>query len=349
MRWFSNSVSRRQFAALLGVAGLSVTGPAGSAGVFKVVGAADWAAFKARFVSADGRIVDTGNGGVSHSEGQGYALMLAQAANDREAFSRIWSWTSANLLRKDMRLFSWRFDPVKGITDYNNATDGDLIIAWALQLAGTRWSVPEYTVMSRAIRNEILSRLVRRYGGRTLLLPGLEGFIFSDSITVNPSYFVFPALDLFAKLEPKSAWPDVRDESLRLVRDGRFGAVDTPVDWMRVDQAGRLWSDPDRPPTFGYDAIRVPLYMIWSDRKNDQALRGIRLWWSTARLPAGGIPATVNVVNGSMSSTGLSPGAQRIVQLTLNGKLAAAMPPMHQDYYSTVLWILTGLAAEGVA
>ena len=36
-----------------------------------------WAAYKTRFFQPEGRIVDTGNGGVSHSEGQGYGLLLA--------------------------------------------------------------------------------------------------------------------------------------------------------------------------------------------------------------------------------------------------------------------------------
>ena len=33
---------------------------------------AEWQAFKTRFVSADGRVIDTGNGNITHSEGQGY-------------------------------------------------------------------------------------------------------------------------------------------------------------------------------------------------------------------------------------------------------------------------------------
>ena len=39
----------------------------------------DWRIFKQRFLAADGRIVDDGNGGISHSEGQGYGMVLAEA------------------------------------------------------------------------------------------------------------------------------------------------------------------------------------------------------------------------------------------------------------------------------
>ena len=36
---------------------------------------AEWLAFRNRFIAPEGRVVDTGNGGVSHSEGQGYAML----------------------------------------------------------------------------------------------------------------------------------------------------------------------------------------------------------------------------------------------------------------------------------
>ena len=38
-----------------------------------------WLSFRGRFLVQDGRVVDTGNQGVSHSEGQGYSLLLAAA------------------------------------------------------------------------------------------------------------------------------------------------------------------------------------------------------------------------------------------------------------------------------
>src|SRR3546814_3145959 len=44
-----------------------------------------WQGYKTRFLTPEGRIVDNGNGGVSHSEGQGYGMALAQAAGDGAA------------------------------------------------------------------------------------------------------------------------------------------------------------------------------------------------------------------------------------------------------------------------
>src|SRR5487761_2690925 len=62
-----------------------------------IAGARLWQDWSKRFVRPSGRVVDTGNHGISHSEGQGYGMLLAVAAGDRPAFDRLWAWTRANL------------------------------------------------------------------------------------------------------------------------------------------------------------------------------------------------------------------------------------------------------------
>jgi endo-1,4-beta-D-glucanase Y len=37
-----------------------------------------WRQYKDRFVTSEGRVVDNANGGISHSEGQGYAMLIAE-------------------------------------------------------------------------------------------------------------------------------------------------------------------------------------------------------------------------------------------------------------------------------
>ncbi|SUB19146.1 Minor endoglucanase Y precursor [Pantoea agglomerans] len=39
--------------------------------------ASGWETFKSRFVTSEGRITDTANNNVSHTEGQGYGMLLA--------------------------------------------------------------------------------------------------------------------------------------------------------------------------------------------------------------------------------------------------------------------------------
>ncbi len=63
-----------------------------------------WTDFLGIFVSGDGRVVDTGNGNISHSEGQGYGMLLAVANGDAAAFARIWNWTQKNTPGAQRRL-----------------------------------------------------------------------------------------------------------------------------------------------------------------------------------------------------------------------------------------------------
>src|SRR5476649_908231 len=93
-----------------------------------------WQAYKSRFVTPAGRVVDTANKNISHSEGQGYAMLLAVAAGDRATFNLVWDWTRANLMVRDDSLLAWRWQPDErpAVADINNATDGDLLVAWAL-------------------------------------------------------------------------------------------------------------------------------------------------------------------------------------------------------------------------
>jgi len=75
------------------------------------VSAADWEAYRSRFVEDSGRVVDTANGNISHSEGQGYGLLLALAAGDRRSFEQIWNFTFTELLIRDDGLAVWKWDP----------------------------------------------------------------------------------------------------------------------------------------------------------------------------------------------------------------------------------------------
>ena len=56
-----------------------------------------WDSYKSRFLMPDGRIVDTGNKSVSHTEGQGFAMMMAVINDDHDSFDKMWNWTRKTL------------------------------------------------------------------------------------------------------------------------------------------------------------------------------------------------------------------------------------------------------------
>src|SRR6266849_2539737 len=78
---------------------------------------------------------------------RGGPMLFAEAAGDRASFAKVWDWTRNNLQRRDNGLFSWRYDPAddkKPVADDNDASDGDILIAWALIRAARRWHDADY-------------------------------------------------------------------------------------------------------------------------------------------------------------------------------------------------------------
>jgi endoglucanase len=136
----------------------------------------EWRSYAARFIAPEGRVIDNANGGVSHSEGQGYGMLLAAKAGDAARFDALWRWTAHTLqIRKD-GLLAWKWDPAaKAVTDTNNATDGDILVAWALLDARRPADRPR--ARAAAGRHGLRARGAgRRAGGQPIVLgvPGLR-------------------------------------------------------------------------------------------------------------------------------------------------------------------------------
>ncbi|QXQ05068.1 endoglucanase [Sphingosinicellaceae bacterium] len=301
----------------------------------------DWKRFKAAFLHSDGRIVDTGNGGISHSEGQGYGMLLAETAADQEAFNSLFGWTEQVLARKDVALYSWRYVPKDAVpvADTNNATDGDILIAWALMRAYDRWHRPEYRDRAHQIRSAIRTRLVSAQDGRTLLLPALVGFTAPDRTTVNPSYYIWPALDLFARADgADGGWSALIADGERLAGEARFGPSRLPTDWVDVTSGG-VAPAAGKPPRFGFDAVRVPLYQLMGGRR--ALTSDVAAYWSGFAGRGARIPAWVDVVTGEVAEYGLSEGGLAVVHRLVGAAGTGPPPGASRDYYSDVLALLT--------
>ncbi len=272
----------------------------------------EWLAYKSRFLDASGRIVDTGNGGVSHSEGQGYGLAMAFWNGDRDAFARIFAWTEQVLTNEDTGLYAWRYDPNQPdpVSDRNNATDGDIFIAWILEEAGQRWEEPAYGRRAAALRAAILTHLVVERDGRAVLLPGLQGFDTPAAVTLNPSYYVWPALDAFAKHD--ASWTKVIADGEALLKAARFGPLALPTDWIDMSGHDRVAPATGRPARFGFDAVRVPLYALAGKRM--VLLPPIRAFWQGYATSGKPIPAWVDVLSGEVAPYPLSDGGAAIAR-----------------------------------
>jgi endoglucanase len=303
----------------------------------------DWSQFKSTYLAPDGRIIDTGNGGVSHSEGQSYGLIFAQAADDHEAFGRIWSWTQANLKRPTDSLFAWRYDAAATppVADHNNATDGDIMIAWALLRAGKQWRNADYLKASEDVRASILRILVKPIGKRSVLLPGVEGFDVGDNVIVNPSYYIWPALDAFEAEDGKSIWGDIIKGGQELLEGARFGASNLTPDWIEITPANTVFPAVGHEPRFGFDAVRVPLYLAWTARS--QLVEPFKTYWKLLLTNNSVIPAWIDLNTGTVANYPLSTGGLELARFVVG---LSPGPPnkSKQDYYSSALGHLTSLA-----
>ena len=234
--------------------------------------AALWEKYKKEFISGDGRVVDYMQGEVSHSEGQGYSMLLAVEYDDRKTFQKLLTWTMENLAVRNDRLLAWRWGKrLNGkwnVVDHNNATDGDILVALALVKAGEKWKDKGLTGQGVAMANSIHEHLIVEWKRRQLILPGYYGFGINGGFSLNPSYMIFPAFIVFGQADRKNsgAWAKIHADARYLVSHSSFGEMNLPADWVAADHNGRIRLHFEKSPYFGLDAVRVFLYMAFDDK-----------------------------------------------------------------------------------
>ena len=321
-------------------------------GVFKSSRAL-WEAYKRRFISERGRLIDTGNHMISHSEGQGYAMLLAVAADDRADFELIWGWTRANLMVRDDSLLAWRWEPNQrpAVSDMNDASDGDILIAWALTEAAEAWGDPSYRAAARRVAVEVGRKLVlTKTPFGMLLLPAVSGFAAEDrpdGPVLNPSYWVFPAFARLPLVAPEVDWSGLAQGGLNLLKAARFGQTGLPTEWVS-GQADKVRPADGFAQYFGYNAIRIPLYLAWAGLGEREHYDGFVAW--ARRKQAA--PQIVDVAAGRDVQPFGEDGYAAIGALTLCAAESQPMPAatrsisINENYYPVTLHMLALIAAE---
>ncbi len=306
--------------------------------------AEEWATYIARYVTEDGRVIDDANGGISHSEGQGYGLLLAYLADDPVVFDLIWGFTQREFMIRDDDLLAWRWEPGANphITDLNNATDGDILVAYSLGLAGYGWEQDDKLASARDIAHAVAQHATMRWRGREYLLPGAFGFGSGDrpdGPVVNLSYWVFEAFPMLARLAPETDWLSLAQSGRQLVVSAQFGPAGLPADWISLDGP-----EPDPAegfsPEFGYNSIRIPLYLVRSGHTEPALLDGFFQFFASHDGPT-----TASVESGRVIDTLTEPGYRAIaaaVDCALHGtplpeELQSFVPT---TYYGSTLHLL---------
>ena len=214
-----------------------------------------------------GRVVDDGNGAISHSEGQGYGMLLAVAAGDSLTFSRLWGWTARELEKRPDGLASWRWSPTASPPRHGSQQRDRRRSADRLGPGqGGRGNGTAPNTVPRPARSPWRSGAHATFKSRfgLALKPAASGFgptEMADGPVVNLSYWVFPAFASLADVAPEVDWAGLTRSGLEVLDAARFGPAELPSDWISIA------ADPKPaqkfPANFSYDAVRIPLYVVW--------------------------------------------------------------------------------------
>ncbi|MGH7859720.1 MAG: glycosyl hydrolase family 8, partial [Candidatus Binatia bacterium] len=220
-------------------------------------------------------------------------------------------------------------------------------IAWALARGGTEWSEPAFTASAREIAGDIRRKLLRRRGDQVLLLPAEHGFETPRGLVLNLSYWVFPAFDELAAIDPHPVWSRLSETGLALLHSVGFGRWKLPPDWLTLEEAPVV--SKQFAPVFGYNAVRIPLHLVWAGKASPANLKPYRDFWGYfdgARFT----PARTNLEDDCVDSFDAPAGIRAIVELVRSASQespsASSLARLEdgEDYYSASLLLLTKLA-----
>ena len=310
-----------------------------------------WQLYRSIFMTPDGRIVDPENGSISHSEGQGYGMLIAVAADDRESFDRLWAWTESELQIRDDGLSAWKWDPTANphVLDKNNATDGDLLIAWALLRAYKQWNVQDHLRGSEAIVENIIAKTILKTEYGSVILPGADGFASKDrkdGPVVNLSYWVFPAIEELGRTFPAFGRLGLSKSGMALLKQMTESGGKLPSDWTSLSGGGPHPAE-GFPAQFGYNALRIPLYLVWGDVSDRRLMEALGVPFGHGAKAAN--PAVIDVSTGAPVEALDAPGYRAIgaaIACNLGDERVSINAQGFEPttYYASTLHILTLMA-----
>jgi endoglucanase len=287
------------------------------------------AEFLARYVDPDGRVVRRDQGGDTVSEGQAYALLLAQVSGDEELFARIWGWTAEHLQGPD-GLLAFRADADR-VLDPSPAGDADVLAAWALLRAGEEYREEGLSLAAAVLDREVVA--VPGVGPVLAAGPWATG----SPATLNPSYWTPAVFSDLARRTGDPRWAELAASALLLATTLTDGGRLLPPDWARVDGAAVT---PTPAPggavpevRYGLDAQRLP---VWLATGCEAASRDL----AARAFPVLGLPGRADAL--ALTPTGevldADDGALPLVA-TAAAAAAAGRPDARDDYLERAAFV----------
>ena len=272
---------------------------------------------------------------------------------DQNAALSIVSWTEDNLAVRDDGLLAWRWFPDRAdpIADRNNASDGDLFYAWGCLLAGRAFGRGDLVERANDITATLVAKCVvadPRGNGRLLFVPAVDGFQRDDSVVINPSYAMPRAMEELASAAGEPRLADTARDCVSMLNDL---AVDgTTPDWMLITPEGPQVDEVLSDRT-GYEAIRVPLFLIWSGLTPNAMVERHRAVAVAAEPRPGIAPTVFERTTGTVLERSNDVGYQALSALLGCGERGGSnpflpIPPFGapQPYYPATLHMMSLVA-----
>jgi endoglucanase len=217
--------------------------------------------FLGRYVTSDGRVIRHDQGGDIVSEGQAYAMLLAEVARRPALLRTIWSWTAAHLGRPD-GLFAWHATGSGHVQDPQSATDGDVLIAYALLRYAGAGQAALHRDGRRVAEAVLAHESVTLPGGAPLPVAGPWAKSSAPPV-VDPSYLMPGVFSAIGRLTSDPRWHQAAASAVSMVTDLTSNGRRLPPDWAQLS-GGRLV--PIAAPgggasvQYSLDAARVPIW-----------------------------------------------------------------------------------------
>jgi len=237
-----------------------------------------WGSFKHNFVSSNGRVIDRFNADVTHTESLGYGMFFAVSYGDYKTFKKIHSWLHLNMQVSRTGLYGWKWGRREsgdwGMLDNNNATDGDMWIAYSLLLAYEKWNERKYLFEAKKLIKAIRRNSIVKVNGNLLLLPAQYGFDKKNYVKLNPSYTIPFIFDKFAIYDKNPVWKQLNLDSIEMFKNSAVGNLKIHPDWIKLDKKDMRYKYFQNDSIFGFDSIRTPLFLAYQYKlTKDKAIR----------------------------------------------------------------------------
>lgn len=165
---------------------------------------------------------------------------------------------------------------------------------------------------------------------------------------LNLSYYIYPAFSRLHIVAPEIDWAGLTDSGLDLLKATFSTPAGLPPEWVEV-KGRQVTAAASFPATFGYNAIRIPLYMAWAGVGEREHYSPFHKLWSEKLQ---GQMAVIDTHTGASVEMMTETGYRLIAALTACVLTGAKLPPdarsviAGENYYPATLRALTLVATQ---